>query len=76
MPLGAFGPKALPDWHSAFNQSGRGSSYARASIIGERIYERAAPIPDVTPSPGRNSYLHEVAGVVESVCAEGGASLT
>lgn len=65
----------MPDWQSAFNQSGRGSSYARASIIGERIYERAAPIPDVTPSLDRNSFLHEVASVVESVCDELGARL-
>jgi energy-coupling factor transporter ATP-binding protein EcfA2 len=65
----------MPEWQSAFNQSGRGSSYARASIIGERIYERAAPIPAMTPSPDRNSFLHEVAAVVESVCAEGGADL-
>lgn len=65
----------MPDWQSAFNQSGRGSSYARASIIGERIYERAAPIPDVTPSPDRNSFLHEVAAVVEAVCEEVGAKL-
>ncbi|WP_237046475.1 hypothetical protein [Aquipseudomonas alcaligenes] len=65
----------MPEWQSAFNQSGRGSSYARASIIGERIYERAAPIPDVTPSPDRNSFLHEVAAVVESVCEEVGAKL-
>jgi hypothetical protein len=66
----------MPEWQSAFNQSGRGSSYARASIIGERIYERAAPIPDVTPSPDRNSFLHEVAAVVEGVCAEVGADLS
>jgi hypothetical protein len=65
----------MPDWQSAFNQSGRGSSYARASIIGERIYDRAAPIPDVTPSPDRNSFLHEVAAIVESVCTDGGAAL-
>lgn len=65
----------MTDWQEAFNQSGRGSSYARASIIGERIYERAAPIPDVTPSPDRNSLLHEVAAVVESVCEEVGAKL-
>jgi hypothetical protein len=65
----------MPEWQSAFNQSGRGSSYARASIIGERIYERAAPIPDVTPSPDRNSFLHEVASVVETVCEEVGAKL-
>lgn len=66
----------MPEWQSAFNQSGRGSSYARASIIGERIYDRAAPIPDVTPSPDRNSFLHEVAAVVESVCQEMGAALS
>ncbi|CAI8863854.1 protein of unknown function [Methylococcus capsulatus] len=29
------------------------------------------PIPDVTPSPDRNSFLHEVASLVDSVCAEG-----
>ncbi len=65
----------MSDWQAAFNQSGRGSSYARASIIGTHIYERAAPIPDMTPSPDRNSFLHEVAAVVESVCVEGGAEL-
>lgn len=65
----------MPEWQTAFNQSGRGSSYARASIIGERIYDRAAPVPDVTPSPDRNSFLHEVAAVVESVCQDMGASL-
>ncbi|MCP5451690.1 MAG: hypothetical protein H6972_14315 [Gammaproteobacteria bacterium] len=66
----------MPEWQSAFNQSGRGSSYARASIIGERIYERAAPIPDVIPSPDRNSLLHEVAAAVDVVCKEMGAELT
>lgn len=65
----------MPEWQSAFNQSGRGSSYARASIIGERIYDRAAPIPDVTPSLERNAFLHEVAALVESVCADEGADL-
>jgi energy-coupling factor transporter ATP-binding protein EcfA2 len=65
----------MPEWQSAFNQSGRGSSYARAEIIGERIYKRAAPIPDVTPSPDRNSFLHEVAEMVETVCEEVGAKL-
>jgi energy-coupling factor transporter ATP-binding protein EcfA2 len=65
----------MPEWQLAFNQSGPGSSYTRASIIGERIYERAAPIPDVTPSPDRNSFLHEVAAVVKSVCEEIGAKL-
>jgi len=66
----------MSDWQSAFNQSGRGSSYERASIIGKRIYERAAPIPDVTPSPDRNSFLHEVAAEVSSICDGVGAKLT
>ncbi|MCX8516879.1 MAG: hypothetical protein ORN29_02175 [Rhodoferax sp.] len=65
----------LPEWQSAFNQTGRGSSYVRASIIGKQIFERAAPIPDVTPSPDRNTFLHEVAAVVETVCKEAGANL-
>lgn len=65
----------MSDWQMAFNQSGRGSSYTRAAIIGERIYERAAPIPDETPSPDRNTFLHEVAAVVGSVCEEVGARL-
>lgn len=65
----------MPEWQSAFNQSGRGSSYTRASIIGERIYDRAAPIPDSTPSPDRNSFLHDVAAVVEEVCKEKDAGL-
>jgi len=66
----------MPEWQSALNQSGPGSSYARASIIGKQIYDRAAPVPGVTPSPDRNSFLHEVAEVVEIVCKERGAVLT
>jgi len=66
----------MPEWQAAFSQSGPGSSYVRASIIGERIYDRAAPIPDVTPSPDRNSFLHEIADIVESVCQKVGAVLS
>ncbi len=65
----------LPEWQSAYSQSGRGSSYTRASIIGEQIYDRAAPIPDVTPSPDRNAFMHEVAAAVSEACGEAGASL-
>lgn len=65
----------MPEWQRAFNQSGRGSSFSRASIIGEQIYDKAAPIPDITPSPDRNSFLHEVAGLLEKVCEEEGAKL-
>jgi hypothetical protein len=65
----------MTEWQTAFNQAGRGSSFARATIIGEQIYDRAAPIPDVTPSLDRNSFLHEVAALVDRVCTEGGAAL-
>ena len=53
---------------------GNGPQAADRTIIGERIYERAAPVPDLIPLPDRNSFLHEVAAVVESVCAERGAA--
>lgn len=65
----------MSEWQTAFNQAGRGSSFARATIIGEQIYDRAAPIPDVAPSPDRNSFLHEVAALVDTVCSELGATL-
>jgi energy-coupling factor transporter ATP-binding protein EcfA2 len=65
----------LLEWQEAYNEGGRGSSYRRASIIGERIYERAAPVPDAAPSPDRNSFLHEVAASLEEACSEIGAIL-
>ena len=65
----------MPEWQTAFNQSGRGSSYSRASIIGERILDRAAPVPDVIPTIERNAFLHEVAAQVGSMCEKMGASL-
>jgi hypothetical protein len=65
----------MPEWQTAFNQSGRGSSYVRASIIGERIFDRAAPVPDVIATPDRNAFLHDVTAVVENVCQEMEASL-
>lgn len=66
----------VTEWQDAYNQAGTGSSFARARIIGGQIYDRAAPVPDVTPSPDRNSFLHDVAAIVEAVCADGGATLS
>jgi hypothetical protein len=31
----------------------------------DSIYDRAAPIPDVAPSPDRNAFLHEVIATVD-----------
>lgn len=39
------------EWQVAYDQHGRGSTFERARIIGDRVYETAAPVPDVTPSP-------------------------
>jgi hypothetical protein len=53
------------EWQQAYNCRGLGSSFSRAAIIDNEIYDRAAPIPDVAPSPDRNAFLHEVIAVVD-----------
>ena len=58
------------EWQEAFNQSGKGSTFIRAEIIAEGIYDKAAPVPDLTPSPDRNKFLHEVLALVEATCIE------
>ncbi len=58
------------EWQEAFNQSGKGSTFVRAEIIAEGIYDKAAPVPDLTPSPDRNKFLHEVLALVEATCNE------
>ena len=58
------------EWQEAFNQSGKGSTFVRAEIIAEGIYDKAAPVPDLTPSPDRNKFLHEVLALVEATCSE------
>lgn len=55
-------------WQTAYSQSGLGSTFIRAEIIDESIYRKAAPVPDLTPSPDRNKFLHEVLELVESAC--------
>ena len=63
----------IKDWERAYQESGRGSTFVRARIIGNDIYEPAAPIPDVTPTPDRNQFLREVVGEVEGAAEEIGA---
>lgn len=58
------------EWQTAYNQSGPGSTFIRAEIIDESIYRKAAPVPNLTPSPDRNKFLHEVLELVESACHE------
>ncbi|MEY9935424.1 energy-coupling factor transporter ATP-binding protein EcfA2 [Catenulispora sp. GP43] len=56
-------------WQQAFAEFGSGSTFRRARIISGEVYDRAAPIPTVTPSPDQNSFLHEVTALVDTVAA-------
>jgi hypothetical protein len=54
-------------WQEAYAEFGQGSTFRRARIISGEVYDRAAPIPAVTPSPDQNSFLHEVTALVDTV---------
>ncbi len=58
------------EWQDADNQSGKGSTFIRAEIIAEVIYDKAAPVPNLTPSPDRNKFLHEALSLVETTCQD------
>jgi len=58
------------EWQKAFNQSGTGSTFVRAEIIAENIFDKAAPVPNLTPSPDRNKFFHEALALVEETCHE------
>lgn len=62
-------------WRDAYDKHGTGSTFVRARIIGDEIYEPAAPVPDVTPSPDRNQFLREIITEVEKAAGETGAVL-
>lgn len=63
------------EWRTAFDEAGTGSTFRRARLIAEGIYERAAPVPDVTPSPDRNAFLQDVAGAARIAVELAGATL-
>lgn len=64
-----------PQWQDAYNKRGTGSTFVRAEIIGDDIYERAIPVPDVMPSPDRNHFLREIITEVDAAASETGAKL-
>jgi hypothetical protein len=66
----------VADWQRAYNLSGVRSTFARARIIAEDIYDKAAPIPDVTPSPGTDDLLGEAIEILKQAAAETGVTLT
>ena len=59
-----------PEWQKAYRLHGTGSTFQRAEVIAREVYDRAAPVPDVTPSPDRNEFLHEVVQAVETAAKE------
>jgi len=65
----------LSDWRSAYDESGPRSTFRRAKLIAERVYDLAAPVPDVTPSPDRNAFLKDVAAVTRDAVELVGATL-
>lgn len=52
-------------WENAYYERGTGSTFERARIIGDEIYEPAAPVPDARPSPDRNQFLREIIAEVQ-----------
>lgn len=62
-------------WQDAYDKHGTGSTFVRARIIGDEIYEPAAPVPDVTPSPDRNQFLRQIITEVENAADETGSVL-
>ena len=65
----------LPEWRNAYDESGPRSTFRRAKLIAERVYDVAAPVPDVTPSPDRNAFLQDVAAVTRESVELVGATL-
>ncbi|MDQ6877628.1 MAG: hypothetical protein M3082_07990, partial [Candidatus Dormibacteraeota bacterium] len=63
------------NWREAFSQSGTGSTFVRARIISADVYDKAAPVPSVVPSPDQNRFLREVAGMVDRVANDRGVHL-
>ncbi|ARK54919.1 hypothetical protein BOC36_18670 [Burkholderia pseudomallei] len=65
----------LSEWRNAFDESGPGSTFRRAKVIAERVYDPAAPVPDIVPSPDRNAFLSDVAEVTKVSIESVGATL-
>ena len=62
-------------WENAYYKRGTGSTFVRARIIGDQIYQPAAPVPNATPSPDRNQFLREIIVEVEQAADETNAVL-
>ena len=65
----------LSEWRIAYDESGPRSTFRRARLIAEQIYDAAAPVPDVTPIPDRNEFLRIVAELTRESVESFGAEL-
>lgn len=57
-------------WQQAYVQHGVGSTFLRARIIANDVYDRGAPIPTVSASPDQNRFLKDVAALVVAVAGD------
>lgn len=57
-------------WQDAYLQKGPGSTFVRARIIANDVYDRGAPIPTVSAAPDQNRFLRDVADAVDEVFRE------
>lgn len=62
------------DWLRAFEYSGRGSTYDRASVI-RTIYQSGAPIPGPALDTRTETFLREVRVLLHGAIREGGGEL-
>ena len=62
-------------WRSAHDESGPRSTFRRARRIAASVFDVAAPLPDVTPSPDRNAFLQEVVDATRAAVEAVGATL-
>ena len=62
------------DWMRAFDFSGRGSTYDRASVI-RMIYENSAPIPGPALDAHSEEFLRELRVLLHEAIGEGGGEL-
>jgi hypothetical protein len=60
----------VPEWREAYNLRVKGSTFHRATTIKDDIYDKAAPVPDMAPSPDRNQFLHEVIELVDQTAKD------
>ena len=58
------------EWSKAYDQSGRGSSYVRASIIDDDINRVAAPVPTSAPSGNGEEFLSQVMQAIRDAASE------